>query len=242
MFSAKVREQLGHYVYLYIDPRDGRPFYVGKGCGNRCFSHLRDRADSEKVKRLTELGRLGLEPVMHLLKWALTEEDALLVEATAIDLLGIDTLTNSHRGHGSRHGARAAVQTVIETLNARPVTIKHPAILIIIRRAFAHQMGLHELYDATRAAWVLGPRREKAEFALSVFDGIVREVFEIASWMPGGSTMRLRDKEGRSECPTHRWEFVGQVAEERIRKMYKGRSVKHYFQQGAQNPIQYVNC
>lgn len=30
-----VGEQLGHYVYLYVDPRIGEPFYVGKGVGNR---------------------------------------------------------------------------------------------------------------------------------------------------------------------------------------------------------------
>jgi hypothetical protein len=27
----EVAERLGYYVYLYIDPRDGKPFYVGKG-------------------------------------------------------------------------------------------------------------------------------------------------------------------------------------------------------------------
>ena len=33
MFSAKVREDLKSYVYLYIDPRSRKPFYVGKGKG-----------------------------------------------------------------------------------------------------------------------------------------------------------------------------------------------------------------
>lgn len=30
-----VTEKLGYYVYLYIDPRDGHPFYAGKGKGHR---------------------------------------------------------------------------------------------------------------------------------------------------------------------------------------------------------------
>ncbi len=36
-----------------------------------------------------------------------------------------------------------------------------------------------ELYDATRASWKVGARRESAKYALAVFEGIVREVYEI---------------------------------------------------------------
>lgn len=36
----EVAHRLGYYVYLYIDPRDGQPFYVGKGQGERALSHL----------------------------------------------------------------------------------------------------------------------------------------------------------------------------------------------------------
>ena len=36
----EVARQLGYYVYLYIDPRSKRPFYVGKGQGERVLSHL----------------------------------------------------------------------------------------------------------------------------------------------------------------------------------------------------------
>lgn len=39
-----VGEQLGHYVYLYVDPRTGEPFYVGKGVGNRILAHFGDCA------------------------------------------------------------------------------------------------------------------------------------------------------------------------------------------------------
>jgi hypothetical protein len=30
-------EALEHYVYLYIDPRDGKVFYIGKGKGESCL-------------------------------------------------------------------------------------------------------------------------------------------------------------------------------------------------------------
>ena len=38
-FTPFVEEQLGSYVYLLTDPRNGEIFYVGKGLGNRVFAH-----------------------------------------------------------------------------------------------------------------------------------------------------------------------------------------------------------
>jgi hypothetical protein len=37
-----------------------------------------------------------------------------------------------------------------------------------------------------------------------------------------------------------RWEFVGRIADGKIRKRYQYRSVAHYFLKASQNPIQYV--
>ena len=39
-FTQEVIEQLKYYVYLLIDPTTNKPFYVGKGQGNRIFSHV----------------------------------------------------------------------------------------------------------------------------------------------------------------------------------------------------------
>lgn len=159
-----------------------------------------------------------------------------------LDLLDIESLTNEVRGAGSRIGGRGEVGSIAEQLSARPVEIRDPVILININREFRPTMDLHRLYDATRSAWKVGARRTRAKYALAVYRGVVREVFEIQAWLPGGTTLKLRDTDGRPRHRSKRWEFVGQVAEERIRRRYKGKSVAGHFKPGAQNPIQYVKC
>jgi len=95
-----------------------------------------------------------------------------------------------------------------------------------------------ELYDATRASWKLGPKRELASYAFAIFEGIVREVYEITVWLPAGSTFNSLDPRG-VQSP-NRWEFLGRLASEHLRRRYINRDVSSYFKKGAQNPISYV--
>jgi hypothetical protein len=85
-----VQQKLGFYVYLYVDPRDDAVFYVGKGKGIRALSHLSDRSETEKARRIAELRKLGMEPSIEILRYGLTQKEALHVEAAAIELLGIE--------------------------------------------------------------------------------------------------------------------------------------------------------
>lgn len=242
LFSPKVRDDLKHYVYIYIDPRTKKPFYVGKGKGNRVFHHLDERRECEKVRRIKELRRLKLEPILEILKYGLNEKQALLVESTAIDLLDIEELTNEVRGHGSRYGTRGRVEDIQAELAAREVRIEHPALLVNIARKFHYGMTAQDLYDATRSAWVVRPERVKrAKYALAVYRSVVREVYEIAGWFRAGQTMRSSDTDGRRRASS-RFEFVGKIAGEKVRGRYLGRGVSDYLPTGSQNPIRYVNC
>ena len=49
----------GYYVYVYSDPETRRPFYVGKGKGNRVFNHMDDQSENEKVRKINDIKARG---------------------------------------------------------------------------------------------------------------------------------------------------------------------------------------
>jgi len=77
-----------YYVYIYINPKDSQPFYVGKGCGNRAWRHLKEtKINTENYKKwciLENLRKLELEPIILILKDNLSEEDAYKLEKETI--------------------------------------------------------------------------------------------------------------------------------------------------------------
>ena len=129
---ASTYSSLGYYVYLYVDPGTDAIFYVGQGKGGRALAHLKDRSQSDKVARLDELNRLGLEPRIEILRYGLTQEEALHVEAAAIELLGISELTNQVLGHGFDRKRRTTLEDLVHELSAEEVAIKHSVLLINI--------------------------------------------------------------------------------------------------------------
>ena len=228
-------------MYLYVDPRSEKPFYVGKGEGQRVLTHLSSRVESRKTKILEELDEAGLKPRLDILAHGLADEGtALRIEAAVIDLLGLDDLTNLVRGAWSIQLGRVPLEELIAQYAARPVDIEDPVLLIRINRRYRLGIPPKELYEATRGIWKLGSRRERAEYAFAVFEGVVREVYTIGRWYPAG-TLRY---ETRNEdlSVEGRWEFEGREAPAMVRKKYVGRSVAAYLAEGSQNPIKYVNC
>ena len=72
-FPEAVAEKIDNYVYRLIDPRNGQTFYVGRGVGNRLFSHIRDELGNEsdveddKLRRIRDIRLSGFE-VAHVVR------------------------------------------------------------------------------------------------------------------------------------------------------------------------------
>ena len=64
-FSQKTKEELKYYVYVLIDPRDSKIFYVGKGNENRVFSHINEAIENpretEKLETIRTIKKEGKE-------------------------------------------------------------------------------------------------------------------------------------------------------------------------------------
>ncbi len=119
--------------------------------------------------------------------------------------------------------------------------ILEKAILKRVNKKFRESMTTDELFEITRGVWVVGVRREKAEYAFSVFKGVVQEVYEISNWYPAG-TLKYKTREKSDVEKKGRWEFDGSLADQNIREKYVGLDLKDYFPQHASNPITHVNC
>lgn len=236
-FPPAVIEALGYYVYLLRDPDTDEVFYVGKGIGNRIFAHIQDslsdKTDNLKLDRIRSIYNQGKQVKHTIHRHGLTEKEAFEVEAALIDIVGLADLTNKVSGHHSHDRGPMTIPDVIASYDAREIEIKEPSIIIVINQLYQRGMSQDELFRVTSGNWVIGKRREKAQYAFAVANSLVRQVYRIENWY------LVTDSHAKTR---ERWRFEGHIAEEEKLQSYVNGSIRRYITQGAQNPIKYVNC
>ena len=130
-----------YYVYALLDPREprARPFYIGKGHGNRKNQHLATPDDSAKWQVIQAIRDSGFEPLVTELVTDLSESQALLLEAQLIGAFGtLDSggmLTNKVLPSG-KAGSRAAQLTmplgVVERAQVGLTLLKQSVVDLVV--------------------------------------------------------------------------------------------------------------
>jgi serine/threonine protein kinase len=125
--------------------------------------------------------------------------------------------------------------------------VEEPVVAININRQYPRASNAEELYQVTRSMWRLNPERaNRARYAFAIYQGVIKEVYEVERWMPATEATRRfwrgrENLQGEDFRETHdgRSEFVGVVAPEAVRKKYVGKKLPG---RSSQNPIRYFNC
>ena len=237
-FDENTKKALESYVYALIDPRTNEPFYIGKGEGNRVFSHVNGSEastfGSEKIKQIQDIQTDGYEVHHVIIRHGMTSEQAYLVESSLIDFFEMfgGPLSNLVSGHDSDLFGQMSTGEIKRRYGAMPLDdISSDCVIININKRYDRTKGSQEVYEATRQKWVMSslrvgdPQNPKLKVVLSEFRGVVVEVFEVERWF------RVLDENGKN-----RWGFEGHVAESKIREKYINRLVT---KRSYGNPIRY---
>jgi len=236
-FPPGVAEKLKTYVYRLLDPRNGETFYVGKGRGNRVFSHIRlmpkldgDDVDN-KAKRIREIHAGGLEVGHVIHRHGLDDTTAFEVEAALID--AYPGLTNVVNGAGSNDYGAMHAKEIITRYSAKPAAFRHKALLISVNRSVSEA----SLYDATRYAWKINPKKARqAEVILATVQGLIVGAFVAHHWLEATAA----NFPGREPVPG-RFGFIGEEAPAALKALYVGKRVPdEYRRPGAANPVKYT--
>jgi uncharacterized protein len=229
-FDSLIEEEIGFYVYALIDPTDKKPFYIGKGQGNRVFAHAAGAVASdmitEKIDRIRSILNQGFKVDHIIIRHGMNNAESFLVESVLIDFLNFNDLklTNIVAGHKTSAFGVMTVEEIQRKYITPPLNSIGPEFIVInINKSYRDAKLAKSFYEATRGTWKIAKwRTGQTKYALSEFRGFIVEVFKIDSWEQMGE----------------RWQFSGVVADVSLRSQFLNKRVPK--RRGAANPIRYT--
>ena len=216
-FPPEVIELLDYYVYRLIDPRNGQTFYVGKGRGNRIFSHVQnqfnDSRDNEeedaislKFRTIAEIRNSGLE-VNHVIhRHGMDEKTAFEVEAALIE--AYPGLANIAGGYNNMERGCAHVNELVIQYQAEEAQIDEQLIAINVNQSLHER---NDIYGAARFCWKIAEwRRKRVNIPIiACANRIIRDVYIVSEWLPATDIefVEIRKMVGDANIE-NRWGFV----------------------------------
>ena len=194
-FSEKALNAInGYYVYALIDPRTNEVFYIGKGTGNRVFSHESEsgkspNSEKAKIKKIKDIEKDGFQVKRIMVNWGLSESEAFIAESTLINLFNVvsaNPLTNvvaGHHVHESLTVENFELMYGAESLKAED--IKHNILVIKINKLYRRDMSNYEIYDAVRGMWKVSLKSIKSrniKYVFGVHNSLIVGVYMPDEW------------------------------------------------------------
>lgn len=176
-----------YYVYQLVDPRTGKPFYVGKGKDRRAWSHAtavkagRPTGNPQKEKRIADIHAAGLDVEVEIVE-RFDDESAAYAHELSLIREGLADLTNIMVGWEPRAG---------HVPQARPSA--RPRDLGPIKRwadENAIYVGIWNLWDKgkTVPGILLGTPPDRG------YRDLLANVVAVTDW-------RIAEAEGRTDVP-----------------------------------------
>ena len=229
-FSKRTIEHLKYYVYGLRNPETDKYFYVGKGKGNRVFSHV-----NQKIKRgivdpkfdvLQALSSKG-GPAINIIRHNLTEHQALLLESALIDVLDVSQITNQVRGIDADQFGLMSVKSVDEQYKGLKFRRKIPAVCFKINKRW--HISADELYESIRGNWRLNIKRaSNAKYGIGLKDGVIRAIYLIDAWQSVPNREPARYRFEGTLCP--------------LMEKYVGYTLSDHPSHAVRGPLFYINC
>lgn len=255
-FSVGTSEQLQDYIYRYEDPQTNLVFYVGRGKGNRVFSHLFEadaNVSGPKTDKIRQIWNAGNDVNIVIHRHGLSEEQAILAEQVLIDAYpsalrdrecdGGEGLTNKVRGTGAEFGSEN-VFSLNQRYSAEAATVDFPCLVVFLTYGWAESKPNRDkgadqkhLYEKTRGNWAgINPTKyPNVHYAIAVANGIIRQVYKIDpnSWKSSDRTLDGMPIPSRMR----RWNFEGRVADDKANLIGKLSPIVR--QKGSQRPVRW---
>ncbi|HOI80672.1 MAG TPA: hypothetical protein PLK59_00045 [Synergistales bacterium] len=202
-FSREALSALKFYVYT-LEDENGNIFYIGKGSGNRCFSHANlngkpqfphegetmEDLKAEKIRELRETS--GSDPQILIIAHGLEEETAFIIESLLIKLVSIkfpEIIKLGNRVLGHKPEGFCLLAEELNNRLSNPVIesdLEERVLLVSLNGGkagdpypkFCHEEGT--IAQRTLGRWSLDERKaRKVDLIAGVYKGLIRCVFKV---------------------------------------------------------------